>query len=91
MFVNLDKLPAGQALYTLAVTSDPVETPRDLVSYDEIDVVAPAYSTAHEVVEAAREEIARDYESTARVVGVADQSKGYVMWQNSAGDLLGNA
>jgi hypothetical protein len=87
MWMNLDQLPAGKSMYTIAVTSDPVDTPREDVCYDEIDVVARRGATITDVVEAAREEIARDY-ADCRVIGVSDQSDGYVMWQDPAGDWL---
>ena len=87
MWVNLHSLPVGQHMYTIAVTMDPPETDPRHMTYDEVDVVASSRATAREVLAAAHDEIAETYPSTARVIGVSDQSDGYVMWQDPTGDL----
>lgn len=84
MWVNLHTLPAGQRMYTVALTDQPVGTPSDELWYDEVDVVAPARIDAREVAERANLE---GYEH-CRVIGVSDQSDGYVLWEDKDGDLL---
>jgi hypothetical protein len=83
MWVNLDQLPAGKSMYTIAVTDAPLGTPSDDMWYDEVDVVADSRLDAKGVLEQANLE---GYEH-CRVVGVSDQSSGYVMWQDAEGDL----
>lgn len=83
MWMNLDQVPAGKHMFTVAVTESPVDTPADEIGYDEVDVIAPSRSTAREVVALADLE---GYEH-CRVIGVSDQSDGYVMWQDPKGDL----
>jgi hypothetical protein len=82
MWMNLHTLPAGQSMYTLAVTSDPVGTPEDAVEYDEVDVVAPRGASVAQIVAAADPD---GYEH-CRVVGVSNQSDGYVLVQDPDGD-----
>jgi hypothetical protein len=83
MWMNLHTLPAGQSMYTLAVTGDPVGTPKDEVEYDEVDVVAPRGASVAEIVAAADLD---GYEGQ-RVIGVSNQSDGYVMAQDVDGDF----
>lgn len=84
MFVNLHSLPAGQSLYTVAVTAQPASTPdSDGWFYDEADVVAPARATVADVIAAAD---LSGYEA-CRVVGVINQSDGYVVAERPNGDL----
>lgn len=80
MFVNLHSLPAGQHMFTVAVTPDPAGA-EDLF-YDEVDVVAPSRSTVDQIIAAADLE---GYEGQ-RVVGVSDQSDGYVLWQDASSE-----
>jgi fructoselysine-6-P-deglycase FrlB-like protein len=75
VFMNLHTLPPGQHLYTVAVTDDPAA-----LSYDEVDVVARAGATSDQVLAAA--DLAAY--SGCRVVGVINQSDGYVLWQDPA-------
>ena len=82
MFMNLHTLPAGQAMYTLAVTDAAVGTPRDQVEYDEVDVVAPARASVAEIIAAADLD---GYEG-CRVIGVVNQSDGYVVVEDPDGD-----
>lgn len=83
MWVNLHTLPAGQSMYTLAVTDQPNDTdPKDL-SYDEVDVVAPSGAPVAEIIAAAD---LTGYEG-CRVIGVANQSEGYVVVEITDGDL----
>lgn len=85
MWMNLDQLPAGKSMYTIAVTDQPLDTPADEIAYDEIDVVTSSRATAQEVVAAAKDEL-EEYEGV-RVIGVSNQSAGYVLWQDPNGDL----
>lgn len=82
MFMNLDQVPAGHAMYTLAVA---VDSEGD--GYDEIDLVAPARCSAVQVAEAAEEQVVRDYPSDARVIGIINQSAGRVMFEDPTGNL----
>lgn len=84
MFVNLHTLPAGQHMYTVAVTMDPVGT-EDL-GYDEVDVVASSRGTTQDILLAGAEHL-NDYVAF-RVLGIVDQSDGYVLWQDEASTLL---
>ena len=79
MFMNLHTLPTGKHMFTLGVTTDPLDTPRIHRWYDEIDVVAPRNSTSTEVIAAAREQGLLEGYEDARIVGVVDQSDGYVL------------
>lgn len=83
MFVNLHALPLGQSMYTLAVTDAPVGAPRAELAYDELDVVAPARATVAAIL-AAADLSAYDH---CRVVGIVDQSSGYVLVEDWTGDL----
>lgn len=82
MFMNLHTLPTGKHMFTVAVTTDPLDTPRIHRWYDEVDVVAPQGSSSLEVIAAAKEQgLLADYPD-ARIVGVVDQSDGYVLREN---------
>lgn len=83
MFVNLHTLPPGRSLYTVAVTDEPTGTPAADLTYDEVDVVAPARASVASVLAAAD---LGGYED-CRVVGVVDQSSGYVVAEAWDGDL----
>jgi hypothetical protein len=78
MFVNLHNLPTGQSMYTLYLTMDPVGTPRDELCAEEIDVVASSRASVAEIIAAASAEL-EDYEPSIRIIGVVNQSDGYVM------------
>jgi hypothetical protein len=82
MWMNLHTLPAGQSMYTLAVTNQPAGTPADDLEYDEVDVVAPRRATVAQIVAAADLD---GYEG-CRVIGVSNQSDGYVLVQDPDGD-----
>jgi hypothetical protein len=87
MFMNLDTLPVGKSYYTVYVTLDPKGTPRLEMSADEVDVVAPSSASRDEVVNECAAEIVSDYGTDARVVGVVNQSDGYVVYDAfTAGD-----
>lgn len=88
MYVNLHTLPANKAMYTVSFTWEEAGSTPDLMWTEEIDVVAPRGLTALEVAELTQETIEKDYEEGARVIGVANQSDGYVMWKDPNGDLL---
>lgn len=85
MFMNLHALPVGQSMYTLAVTNDPTGTPHDQIGYDELDVVASSRANVAGVVAAAKAEL-DDLYPGARVIGVVNQSDGYVVVENPDGD-----
>lgn len=91
MYVNLHTIPAGQAMYTLAVTSDPppvTEHDNDVFSVDEVDFVASTRLTSREVARRAQQAGALEGYEGMRVVGVVNQSDGHLMWQDLAGDAL---
>lgn len=83
MWLNLHQLPAGQSMFTLAVTNQPIDTPPAALAYDEVDVVARSEADLQEVIESAD---LIDYEGW-RVVGVINASAGYVVAEQPQGDL----
>lgn len=85
MWMNLHDLPAGKSMYTIAVTDFPADTPESERFYDEVDFVAPSSSTAAQVIERARLSGELEGYDDFRIVGVANQSDGYVMIQNWEG------
>ena len=89
MFVNLDTLPRGKSLFTVYVTLDPAGTPRAECSADEVDVVGPRSASLQRLMEEGRENdgganvgeyIWQTYGPGARVVGIVNQSDGYVVY-----------
>lgn len=86
MFMNLHTPPAGKALYSVYVTEAPVGTPADEIWMDEIDVVLARNANVAHILHAAAEELA-GYEG-CRVVGIINQSDGYVVAALQDGDLL---
>lgn len=84
MFVNLHDLPAGQAMYTVYVTTDPGPVTVD-IQVDEYDVTARRTASAAQVAEAARtdEMFARLYGAEARIVGIVDQSADYILFDGT--------
>jgi hypothetical protein len=91
MFVNLHNLPAGKSLYTVYVSLDPVDTPRDETFADEVDVVATsgAYwrdvinnGEAHSYHTPASTYIVEMYGQDSRIVGVVDQSAGVIIYDS---------
>lgn len=82
-YMNLDTLPSGQSMFTVAVTEQPPGTPPDDLFYDEVDVVTSSTATVAEVIAAAD---LTGYEE-CRVIGVIDQSAGYVLAEARDGDL----
>ncbi len=87
MFVNLRTIPAGQAMYTVAVTDDPRDTPTVDVCYEELDVVGSSRLTSKEVAQLAEPRVMDFYGPGARVIGVVNQTDAYVMFQDSERDL----
>jgi hypothetical protein len=83
VFANLDQLPTDKSMFTLAVTDQPAGTPAADLFYDEVDVVADRRSTVAEVIAAA--DLAGYEES--RVIGVTNQTDGYVVAETPDGDL----
>lgn len=85
-FVSLHTLPPGQSLYTLAVTSQPVGTPTDALTYDEVDVLAPSSASLSAVLRSA--DLGALGYAGCRVVGVLDQTAGTVLAEAWDGDLF---
>ena len=83
MWMNLDQIPAGSRMYTLAVTSMPAGTLSADLFYDEVDVVAPSHATVPQIIAAADLE---GYEH-CRIIGISNQSDGYVICQDPNGDF----
>lgn len=81
MFMNLHTLPASQHLYTVAVTSQPVEAAGGDLFYDELDVVAPRYANTQDVLLAITP-LDRESYAGQRVIGVIDQSDAYTLWED---------
>lgn len=80
MFMNLDTLPAGQHMFTIAVTADEPGTHRADIFFDEIDVVAPSRATVDEIIALADTD---GYEGQ-RVLGVVDQSDAYIVLEDAS-------
>ena len=87
--MNIDALPAGKSLYTVHVTLDPEGTPRSEMAADEVDVVAGSRASWGQVVSDGVENdgganaggyIWATYGENARVVGVVNQSDGFVLF-----------
>lgn len=90
MWMNLDALPTGKSMYTVHVTCDPEGTDRSKMSAEEVDVVAPSRATWNEVVNQAASELVEMYGPDSRVVGVVNQTDGFVMYDAfKAGDETG--
>ena len=79
MWMNIDQVPVGKSMYTLYLTSDPVDTPPNQRCCEEVDVITSSRASVAEVIEAAREEIEGTYSSSMRIIGVTNESDGYVM------------
>lgn len=80
MFMNLHSLPAGQHMFTIAVTDCEPGTHRADMYFDEVDVVAPARATVDEIIAAADLD---GYEGQ-RILGISDQSDGYVLFEDAS-------
>lgn len=89
MYVNLQNLPAGKSMYTVYVTIDPEGTPRDEMTADEVDVVAPSSASwgtvvndgeAHPRGGNAGAYIRKLYGLDSRIVGVVNQSAGVIIY-----------
>lgn len=79
MFMNLDTLPVGQHMFTVAVTDiEPGTVHRADMYFDEVDVVAPSRSTVDEIIAAAD---LSGYEGQ-RILGVVDQTDAYVVLED---------
>lgn len=85
MFVNLHTLPVGKAMYTIAVTNDPVDTPRDERYIEEYDLVFNTRASVGTLIAYALARPDWPYDDDMRVVGVANQSDAYVMQENWEG------
>jgi hypothetical protein len=83
MFVNLHNLPAGKSMFTIAVTDQPSGTDPNDIAYDEVDVVADHNAQVADVIAAADLSM---YDG-CRVIGVVNQSEGYVVVETFDGDL----
>lgn len=86
MFTDLHTLPKGQSMFTLILTGDPAGTPREDLYTEEIDVVAPVRASVEDIIATAKGELA-DYPADARIVAVADQSRGEMIAVAVDGDL----
>lgn len=94
MWMNLDQLPTGKSMYTLWVTLDRYGTPREEMSAEEVDVVASSQArsrdeileggTVHPTGEPAADYVREVYGESARVVGVTNQSEGFVFYDGFA-------
>lgn len=89
MWMNLDQLPVGKSMYTVYVTTDPEGTTRDEMEAEEVDVVASSSASWGTVVndgkvhpegENAGAYIRESYGLDSRIVGVVNQSDGYVVY-----------
>jgi hypothetical protein len=77
MLMNVHALPAGKEWFTVWITTDP----KGRVEYvEEIDEILPSTHTVKEIMAVAQEEMDRDYDRKARIVGVSSQSRGDWLW-----------
>ncbi len=95
MFANLDTLPADKHYFTVYVSTQPEDTPRDECEADELDIIAPAFADWSDVVNKgtavgydrpAQELLLEMYGIDMIVVGVVNQSIDYVVfdhWRDS--------
>jgi hypothetical protein len=80
MFMNLDTIPAGQAMYTVAVTDiEPGTVHRADMYFDEVDVVTSSRATVDEIIAAAD---LSGYEGQ-RILGVVNQSDGFIVLEDA--------
>ena len=84
MYVNLHTLPPGQSMFTLFIrqSDEPAEWGEGA---EEVDIVASDqasgdYRLIAQVIEAAREELVRDYGPKTEVLGLVNQSTGTVLF-----------
>jgi hypothetical protein len=87
MWMNLDQLPAGKSMFTVGVTNAPVDTPEDERYYEEVDVVFNSSASVGTIVTYAMGRPDWPYDENARVIGVSNQSDGYVLQQAWEGIL----
>jgi len=85
MWMNLDTLPVGKSMYTIAVTTAPVDTPTDERYIEEYDLVFNSRASVGTLITYAVARPDWPYGDDARIVGVANQSDGYVMIENWEG------
>lgn len=86
MYMNLHTLPADSAMLTLYITTDEEGTPRNETSAEEIDVVLPRRLRGRdaimnsEPVKAELRGVFGDEWTDTRVVGIVNQSDGFVVY-----------
>lgn len=85
MWMNLDQLPAGKSMYTIAVTAAPVDCSEDERYYEEYDLVFKSSASVGTLITYAMARPDWDFVEGTRIVGVANQSDGYVMQENWEG------
>jgi hypothetical protein len=77
MLVNVGALDVGTEWFTVWITTDP----KGKVTWvEEIDEILPTHFTAEQIMAVAQEEMDRDYDRRARIVGVSSQSRGDWLW-----------
>jgi hypothetical protein len=80
MYFNIDAVPAGKSLFTVAHTTCPVDTPVADRYFDEIDVVAPTRAAVDHLLTETKDEV-----GDGRVIGVINQSDGFVVIESWEG------
>lgn len=90
MYVNLHDLPSGLHLYTVAVTQDEPGTPRDEIAFEEVDIVASSRANVDQILDQLRASDDRDEYVGSRVVHIADQSTGDVLFNDPSLSRLVN-
>ena len=88
MWMNLDTLPAGKSMFTLALTTQPVDTPEDERWIEEMDVVFNSRASIGTLLTYAMSRPDWPFDESARLVGVADQSAGEMIAQSWEGVAL---
>lgn len=90
MYVNLHTLPADQAMFTVYVTLDPEGTHRSEITAEEVDIVYKRNATWGEIASYGTDDmgdrIVDAYGPDARIVGIVNQSEGYVLFDAFGAD-----
>lgn len=96
MYAYFGTLPVGTSLYTVYITADPEGTARSQMTCEEVDVLAPSRASWGTVASEGRingrpqSRIVDDYGMDVRIIGVVNQSDGYVAYDAfAAGDEQG--
>lgn len=93
-YMGMENVPAGKSMYTVHFTFDPEDTPVSQLCTEELDIILPHSNDAfyvpnHPDFQREMQETYGDKWSETIIVGVINQSDGYVMFRadwNEAGN-----